>query len=87
MTVAGAMVQPVSESDVLLLELDPTGNLVKQRQYGTTGQLDCGGIRFSPTGVPAIFGTMTGSVDFGQGPLQAAGPVDGFIAKLGPGGP
>jgi hypothetical protein len=83
-TVAGTTVQPVAKEDILLLELDPAGNLVHERQFGTTGSSECWGIRLGPTGVPAIFGTMNGSVDFGQGLLQAMGTTDGFIAKLGP---
>jgi hypothetical protein len=86
LTVGGAPVQPVSKSDVLLLELDPAGNLLSQRQFGTSGSSACGRIRIGPAGVPAISGWMDGSIDFGQGLLQAVGSFDMFVAKLGPGG-
>lgn len=82
----GALVQPVSQGDALVLQLDPAGNLVSHWQFGTTGWLDCDGIRVGPGGVPVINGHLTGSVDFGQGLLQSTGDADAFIAKLGPGG-
>lgn len=86
-TLGGTPVQSVSQRDILLLKIDPAGNLVAQRQFGTTGKLACYSLVLGPTGVPVICGTMTGSADFGQGLLQAVGTADMFIAKLGPGGP
>jgi hypothetical protein len=85
-TVGGAPVEPVSQSDVLLLKLDPAGDVASQRQFGTSGSSHCGSIRLGPTGVPVISGGMTGSIDFGQGLLHTIGSGDVFIATLGPGG-
>ncbi|APR79192.1 Hypothetical protein A7982_04539 [Minicystis rosea] len=84
LTVGGAALTPVSTSDILLLKLDPSGNVLSRRQFGTTGRSGCIGVRLGPTGVPVLAGMTTGSIDFGQGLLQTTGLRDGLIAKLGP---
>jgi hypothetical protein len=41
-------------------------------------------VSFDPAGNAIIAGHMTGTVDFGGGPLTSAGGDDGFIAKFSP---
>src|SRR6185437_3169468 len=58
LTVEGKMVQPVSQVDLLLLEIDGAGHIATQRQLGTSGGSYCDRIRLGPTGVPVISGYM-----------------------------
>jgi hypothetical protein len=58
-----------------------TGAFVWQRQFGSTGDDAANGVTVDGSGNVGMTGSFTGTVDFGNGPLVAAGGMDGVAVK------
>jgi hypothetical protein len=66
--------------DALTVELDEGGAVVDARQYGDSNLQRSAGLTIGPAGNRALIGTTWGAIDFGTGPLSAAGANDVFLA-------
>lgn len=68
--------------DIFILALDSGGNHLLSGAFGGSGGDEGSAITFDPLGNAILVGHMTGTVDFGGGPLTSAGGDDGFVAKF-----
>jgi hypothetical protein len=76
----------VGETDLFVLKLDPSGDRVYSKHFGTKGY-DYGlGIAASAGGAAVITGSFAGTLDLGGGALVTAGSDDVFVAWLSPQG-
>jgi hypothetical protein len=71
--------------DVFLTHFDADGDHIFSFRFGDAADQEVTGIAADATGV-VIVGTFKGAVDFGGGPLQAAGGSSGFVARFAPDG-
>jgi len=70
--------------DLFVARYSPSGVHLSSRRYGgVTGEQSCA-VAADPTGNPILAGYLQGTVDFGQGPLTAAGDRDVFLTRLLP---
>jgi hypothetical protein len=67
--------------DVFVAKLDASGNHVWSKTFGETGILSGISVAADSAGNVLVIGHVSGSIDFGGGPLVAAG-TDAFVAKL-----
>lgn len=72
--------------DVFLAKLDPSGNLLWKRGYGSGLDETVGGLAVDGEGGVVLVGTFHESVNLGGGPLNSAGGADFFAVKLDAGG-
>jgi hypothetical protein len=81
---AGPALMTTGGRDMFVLELDPTGTFVSSKQFGGAPNTATAGTAaaVSPSGMLVVGGYYGGAVDFGSGPLPAAG--GGYIAQMGP---
>ena len=63
-----------------------TGAPVWFRRFGGVGNDFAGGVAVDGSGNVILSGGITGSVDFGGGPLTSAGDYDVFVVQLSPSG-
>jgi hypothetical protein len=69
---------------VFALKYTPSGSVVWTKRFGDNGYDSGLFIATDLFGAPVITGRFSGTADFGQGPLQAVGAGDIFLAKLAP---
>jgi hypothetical protein len=72
-------------SSVFVARFDPCGNTLSSYEYGGLGKQYALGLAVAPGDEGYLVGTVSGTIDFGQGPLSA--PESGYatvIAKLDP---
>ncbi|MFT3768699.1 MAG: hypothetical protein QM820_24905 [Minicystis sp.] len=67
--------------DSFVAKLDPDGQPLWVRSF-TGGQLETHTLATTPSGEVVLAGSVTGTMDFGGGPLVSAGGFDVFVAKL-----
>jgi hypothetical protein len=70
--------------DIALLVRDPAGVYQYSRGFGNTSDQDGNAIAFDGQGSLFFVGGMAGTIDFGPGPISAAGSEDAFIVKVLP---
>lgn len=71
--------------DLGIAKLDPAGNQVWGYRYGGMAALvDPNAIAAGKLGEAWVVGYLTGTVDFGQGPLMSAGGADAFLTRFDP---
>jgi hypothetical protein len=70
--------------DVVVAKYDNAGTLVWGKRFGDPQQQVGNAVGVDYTGHVYISGTMSGTIDFGEGPLTSAGGADLFVAKLPP---
>lgn len=68
--------------DIFVLALSSDGGHLLSQAFGGTGGDEGSAVSFDATGNAVVVGHMTGTIDFGNGPLTSAGGDDGFIAKF-----
>ena len=71
------------DSSVFIARFDPCGNTLSSYEYGGAGEENALGLAVAQDDETYFVGTVSGTIDFGQGPLSA--PESGFatvIAKL-----
>ena len=73
-------------SDVFVLKLSPAGTFLWSRAYGAGGGDEGSAVAVDGTGNVIVVGHYRNTVDFGGGPLTAAGLDDMFVLKLDPTG-
>ncbi|HEY8072555.1 MAG TPA: hypothetical protein VIF62_00550 [Labilithrix sp.] len=64
--------------------LDASGNVTGARCFGDPGILGRAVLAAAPDGDWIVAGEFSGVLDFGAGPLDAAGTTTAFVARLGP---
>ncbi len=77
----GALVSAGS-SDIFLAEFGPAGNHLWSRRYGDADQQYSTSLAAHGSGNIVLTGALSGSADFGGGPLTSAGGSDVFLAKF-----
>jgi hypothetical protein len=68
--------------DIFVLVLDSAGGYLISRAFGGPGGDEGTGVIFDAGGNGIIAGHMTGTIDFGGGPITSAGSDDGFVVKF-----
>lgn len=82
----GGLKMCAGAGDVFVVELDPTGGYRWVRSAGDVNNQTGEGVATDGSGNVVIIGDLSGSADFGGGPLTSADGVDVFLAKLAPDG-
>jgi hypothetical protein len=70
--------------DVFVAKLDPLGSALWSQRYGELLGQNGRDVAFDAAGYLLITGWMSGSADFGSGPLLSAGGTDVLLARLAP---
>jgi hypothetical protein len=79
----GGPLSSAGQNDVFVAKYDSTGTHVWSKHFGHTHPDPwLGDAGFDAAGHLYVTGQVSGTVDFGGGPLQAAGGIDIFLAKL-----
>jgi hypothetical protein len=78
----GAGVTSAGSSDVYIAKLAPTGFGLWAKGFGDASAHPSTGLAIGPSDSILLAGTFAGTINFGGGPLSAAGSQDGFLAKL-----
>ncbi len=82
----GGSLTSAGSTDIFLAKYSPSGTHLWSQRFGSTSD-DVGyGVAADPAGNAILVGDFMGSVDFGGGALQSAGPGDMVLAKYGPNG-
>jgi hypothetical protein len=81
----------IGERDVVVVKLDSSGEHVWSKRFGGSGDTSSSWLQSAPDGEGNVylFGTFSGTWDFGGGPVTSKGPKwfgDIFLIKLDPGG-
>jgi outer membrane protein assembly factor BamB len=85
MAFGGTTITATSGADVVIADLDATGNLLSYRLYGGPGDDEAYRIRSAPGGGYTILGHSMQSIDFGNGPLTtAAAEGELWLARVAP---
>ena len=74
------------QADIFVAKLDPVGNVIWAKGFGSTGADYATGVAVDAQGNIAVTGSVAGSVDFGGGTLAGSGLDDIFLLELGPTG-
>jgi hypothetical protein len=72
--------------DIYVAKFDAGGNYLWSQSFGGTGDQYGEAIVADAVGSLALAGPFAGSVDFGGGPLNSAGTLDIYVARLKPSG-
>ncbi len=74
-------------TDVFLAKLDPAGNHLWSKRFGSAGiYQEAFGVAVDAAGNPVIVGYFDGTIDFGGSLLTSAGLLDAFVARFDPSG-
>lgn len=72
--------------DIFVAKFDPTGKHLWSQRFGDSGEQYGYGVAIDGANHIVLVGHFDGAVDFGGGPLESAGGLDIFVAKLDPEG-
>lgn len=78
----GTLVAPGTGTNVLIMSFSPTGELRWARSFGDSQAQVPWAMAVDGDGNVIVVGSMSGSIDFGGGPLVSAGSSDLFVVKL-----
>jgi len=82
----GGPLQSAGSEDIFVAKLDPMGAHIWSKSFGDPTQQIGRAVAVDSAGNVIVTGSLTGSVDFGAGPLTSAGMSDIFLAKWSPAG-
>ncbi|APR83385.1 Tryptophan synthase alpha chain [Minicystis rosea] len=82
---AGAL-PVVGGEDVFVVKLDPAGNVLWSRGFGSAGDDEIGEMAIDAAGNIYLWGTFKGSIDLGTGPIDGNATQAPFLVKLAPTG-
>jgi hypothetical protein len=85
-TIGSSKLESAGLSDLLVIKLAADGAPIWARRFGGPGADLARAVRIAPDGDVVVLGEMSREVDFGGGPLEAAGNRDAVVLKLGPDG-
>lgn len=77
---------PAGDYDALVAKLDPAGNCIFSKRFGDGSFQQASAVAVDASGNVIIAGILSGTTDFGGGPLTSAAGQDVFVAKLDPTG-
>lgn len=77
----GGAFSSAGSSDIFLVKLDPAGNHIWSRAFGSTAPDQGEAVAADSTGAVLLTGTFQGTLNFGV-PLTSAGATDVFAAKF-----
>lgn len=69
-------------TDIFVVKLDPGGNAIWSKAFGSTGGDAGRGVAVDALGNATVVGYFSGSVDFGGGVLTSTGSLDAFVASF-----
>ncbi len=69
-------------TDIFLVKLDPNGNFVWSHTFGDAANQSAAAVFVDTSYDVTVTGTVSGTVDFGGGPLTSAGMGDVFVAQF-----
>ncbi|XYH97770.1 DNRLRE domain-containing protein [Sorangium sp. So ce1128] len=78
----GGPLDSAGDNDVFVLKLDPWGGHVWSRRFGDALRQDGAAIAADAAGNVAISGAFQGALDVVCAPLESAGEMDVFVARL-----
>ena len=84
MDFGGGPLTSAGSADVVVAKLDPAGAHLWSQRFGATNNQQAAAVTSDPDGNVLVVGTFAGTIDFGGGPVTAAGNNDGFVVSLGP---
>jgi hypothetical protein len=70
--------------DLFVAKLDPSGAALLSQRYGEMSNQNGRDVAFDASGYLLITGWMSGTADFGSGPLVGAGTTDVLLARIAP---
>jgi hypothetical protein len=80
--IPNATLTSAGSSDVLLLKLNPSGEVLWAKRFGDANEQTVSGIALDDSGNILMTGAFKGILDFGGEPLESAGADDIFVVKL-----
>lgn len=75
----GPLVAAAGHSNGFVVELDPAGKHMWSRSFGVDDAV-VNGVAIGASGLLAVTGAFTGTIDFGNDPVVSAGEDDAFLA-------
>jgi hypothetical protein len=78
----GVVVTSVGSDDAFVAKFDPDGNVQWEKLLGDTSTQEVARMAVTKAGQIVVGGNFSGSIDFGNGPIAAAGSQDAFVMKL-----
>ncbi len=85
-TFGGTTLVSAGATDAFLVKLDPGGDVLWAKRFGSSGAQYGQSIGVDPQGNVALLADGFGSLDFGGGALVSAGNYDMFVARFDPSG-
>jgi len=82
----GGALPSAGSNDIFLVKFDPAGNHRWSHRFGDAWDQRCEDIVVTDGGCLVATGHVSGTVDFGGGPLISAGYYDAFLAEFSPAG-
>ena len=79
----GGGVLEADGTDVFIAKLSSSGSIVWSKRFGDSSNQFARAIGVAPSGESVIVGVADGAINFGTGPLSAAGGWDIFVARFG----
>lgn len=76
----------IGETDFFVMKLDPSGERLWSKHFGSKGNDHGHGVTFDAEGAVLITGSFDGTLDLGGDALTTAGADDVFLARLSPAG-
>ncbi len=80
----GPVMISAGQEDLFVAKLDPDGNHLWSHSYGGPSVQSGRGVAVDGKGNVLVTGLLTGTTDFGQGPLVSAGGTDMLVLKHSP---
>jgi hypothetical protein len=80
----GPVLMGAGAKDLVIAKFDPGGGHLWSKRYGDPAIQVGASVATDTTGAVLVTGYLSGTVNFGQGPLVGAGGVDVFLAKFSP---
>jgi Beta-propeller repeat len=82
MNFGGGPLVSAGQNDIFVVKLDDAGNHLWSKRFGDAGAQSGASIAVDAAGNVLVTGSLSGTVDFGGGPLVSAGQNDIFVVKL-----
>jgi hypothetical protein len=82
MNLGGSTLVAQGENDIFWAEFDAAGNHIWSKAFHAQEGIVANGIAVDPSGQPVLFGSFSGSVNFGGGALNSVSPSDLYLVKF-----
>ena len=78
----GGSLASAGDEDLFLAKLDSAGNHIWSKRFGDASAQEPQGVAIDGMDHIVVAGYLTGTIDFGGGPLSSSGSADVFVAQL-----